>query len=1028
MLQNSFRILFAIANLFVAVVLDAQEATLVKDINQQAVGDFFTNSAIAGDNLFYSRFLPDTGYELWITNLTTGVSQLHDIRPGNASSDISEIFAVNDTSVVFGADDGVHGNELWVSDGTQAGTKMLLDINPGGSSFPGFFTRAQNGKVLFSADDGVHGSELWVSDLTPQGTKLFADIRGGPLGSGPAGIVTLSHPFANGADGYFMSADPDGAGSELVKVSFDGTQITNFNLNPSGGSFPYNLVVTSVGLLNPKLFFSASDGQHGFELFVSNGLVGGTYMVIDQVSGPGDANIGEITGFGGKVAFFRSSGLLNDELCVTDGTPNTINCFDINPGPGSSTPRGLAVLSGKVYFSAFSPSLGRELWRTDGSTVTQVADLNSGPSSSMVIPPLFSRPMVNFGNALYFVADDGVTGLELWRTDGTSTVLVRDLFPGSASSAPTLLGANASGLVFTALDGTKPFVWKSDGSNQGTAPVFDLSDGDNFSSSPANFFSVGNRLLFSALTPESGEELWTSDGTAAGTQLFKDIDNGSRPDNSSIAPLGDSGLFGFTGFDSRSFWHTDGTAAGTQKFSQPPRINASANQSFAIVAGLTYFVGESDLQGAELWRSDGTPAGTFLVRDIRTGMQGSSPHDFVAFGDKLMFGADDGTGDQLWISDGSFSGTKPLSSFAGGLKPSGLVEFNGKVIFAGSFPNIGIEPGISDGTPAGTGVLKDLAPGTNVSSFPSGYVRLGDIVLFAATESGAKASLMRTDGTPEGTFAIVSGGSGGFSTFFSSKAVVGNRVVFSAKDTAAGTELWSSDGTAEGTSLLKDIFPGSADSFPDRFAPVLNVAFFTARDAAHGSELWRTDGSADGTTLVSDISPGSTGSSPTNLYFFRGALYFSAVTPHIGAELWKVVLDECPDDESKTKAGQCGCGIPDNDSNSNGIVDCQGSLDLRAQLGQIRSLLVKIKPAKSKKAKKILKQNVALEKGLLIGLLNFTNNEKGFIQLTSNVSLLSLSTSVNKLVKKALSVKVLKFKQNKKKALKAIDTLLKALI
>ena len=76
----------------------------------------------------------------------------------------------------FSADDGEHGYELWVTDGTRKGTKLLRDIREGGSSNARVFTRFGK-RLYFAADDGVHDFELWVTDGTKKGTKLFADIN-----------------------------------------------------------------------------------------------------------------------------------------------------------------------------------------------------------------------------------------------------------------------------------------------------------------------------------------------------------------------------------------------------------------------------------------------------------------------------------------------------------------------------------------------------------------------------------------------------------------------------------------------------------------------------------------------------------------------------------------------------------------------------------------------------------------------------------------------------------------------------------
>lgn len=136
---------------------------------------------------------------------------LADINPGVFSSAPHE-FATLGTTTLFSANDGSSGSELWKTDGTNGGTEMVKDINPGADdSLPGhlshYFTNV-NGTLFFTADDGSSGFELWKTDGTTAGTMLVMDINAGSDNSYPRNLVNV-----NGT--LYFQADNGSAGNEL---------------------------------------------------------------------------------------------------------------------------------------------------------------------------------------------------------------------------------------------------------------------------------------------------------------------------------------------------------------------------------------------------------------------------------------------------------------------------------------------------------------------------------------------------------------------------------------------------------------------------------------------------------------------------------------------------------------------------------------------------------------------------------------------------------------------------------------------
>jgi ELWxxDGT repeat protein len=760
--------------------------------------------------------------------------------------------------------------------------RVVVDVNTSDtpvSSNPQEFAPFGD-RLLFAARQLASiGEELWMTDGTREGTELVKDIRIGSAWGEP-------------------------------------TYLTEYN-----------------GIV----LFAAIDGINGNELWISDGTEEGTRMLVDLVPGTLDGDPAELTVYKGRVYFAAEDRVVGQELFVTDGTvEGTVAFTDLEPGTDDADPFQLTLAAGLLFFVADTDAFGEELWVTDGTEAGTrlVKDIRPGSSDGDV------EELTPVADGIFFRADDGSTGEELWFSDGTpeGTRLVKDINAGSSDSTPRYM-ANLNGtLLFRAnVPGLGNELWKSDGTAAGTVLVKDINAGAR-ASSPDELTVIGDRVVFEAFTDDEQSEPWVTDGTAAGTFMLKAIGEGAQASSPrDFTRLGNEAIFSIAIPTGPELWKTDGTSEGTVKLAD---VSITGSSTYAW-NGRVFFSGDDGSTGIEPWVTDGTEAGTQLLVNLAPENGNAAPDFLTAVGDDIYFGALEGVEGAkrtrlyaLWKSGGTTARSQRMTYFTSQNNPGDLTEmFNlddARLLFSGRIStDTGFELGISDGTPEGTRILKDIREGP-LAGEPQDFLRFNGFGYFFSPPFG---DILRTDGTEEGTVVVFDGSAftgattalgdfyfqgrlqgaqggqlwrlgtgvgtatmvadinpGGFAQINEITEYNG-ALYFSATDQGVNNferELWTSDGVS-GASEVKDIRPGPDGSNPLRLQVANGLLFFAADDGLTGYELWKSDGTEEGTTLVKDIWPGEATSnlSSSDFVAFRDELFFVADDGINGVELWK---------------------------------------------------------------------------------------------------------------------------------------------
>ncbi|MCA8963496.1 MAG: hypothetical protein KDC48_01340 [Planctomycetes bacterium] len=829
-----------------------------------------------------SRLLP------WLLGVAIGapavaqVQLVRDIRqvsPASNGSSAPSSFRDAGARAYFLATAFGSGLEPYVTDGTPAGTRCVADFRPGASSSDPTIVAVALGAALLHVHPAAGQHEFVLTDGTAPGTTSLGTLglgddayMGARLGNGK---IILQRGTGNLATCF--ATDLTTAGTVALPA------LTGFRFALEHNGLAYGFGNTTPG---------GGFGYGGFDLCVTDGTPAGSRVVATNVMRGAPIYPGSgLVVFGGRIYFLRSvPGAI--EIGSTDGTV-----------AGTTNHGAIAGLSSSLQVNSELLLLGNQLAFLADASLWIGNGTGAGTARVAGMPCDTLSGLVEHQGRLYFSAVGTTmnTGFELFSSDGTAagTALVAEIQPGGGNGAPRYLVPSAQGVWFLgAPSSTSTALYLCNGPQSlqqigsplptGLPPLVPFQNGlllsvddgaigfePYFATAAQGVTLLGDlrryipgidpqtaargrdRLFFCAADDVHGRELWSTDGTAAGTTMV-DFTPGTAStfltNGDSLVSFGD----GVAAVTSRNANYgvlvSDGTAAGTHALPLPVNARGTAIGT----RGDVLFV----FDGQRLFRSDGTVAGTSPL-PVLAPSPVTAPQLFVLPG-ALVFGGPSGG---IFGTDGVASPVQlSVLSYSYPMRKVG-----DRLVFADARGLLS-----TDGTLAGTTPLSPVFP----LLFEGGD---SDVLYFRDS-----ASLYRTDGTPAGTVVVAPLPSGVYVETIVSTAT---GVFLLGSDLTSGRELYALDPQLGQIVLAVDLAPGPASG-------VVGVArigegdtlLLIGDDLASGREPWISDGTQAGTHLLADINQGPNGSNPGVLGIAAGDLYLLAEDDVVGRELRRVSL------------------------------------------------------------------------------------------------------------------------------------------
>lgn len=423
----------------------------VKTLNLNLGVYFGIGASFVFNNLIYFIVNDNNGESLWKSDGTElGTNNFFKIST-NLQKSSTGFYNLNNTLLFMAS------KKLWKLNSFGNGIELLKTFQ--GRDFNTFGTLTEfKDKVYFKADDNVYGLEIWQSDGTIQGTKILKDIipQGNSSFSDNYGYFDFSrlYPFRDKL--YFSSKIDTSEGFHLWESNGTEQGTIQFEIIKKGTAHSYPGVAIEY---KDIFYFRANTVENGFELWKTNGTENGTELFKDIYPGPDSSYPASLTKFKNYLIFIARSSKDKYGLWKTDGTDSgTVLIKNFGEVYGD---RKFYIIKDKIYLIASDGEGRGGLWQSDGTTAGTVFLKDVGINAFVI-----------YNNELYFSENYGYKASRLWKTDGTErgTILVKD----QLCIITSMVVFNNKILISVESDQTNynGGLWISDGTNIGTKLLF----------------------------------------------------------------------------------------------------------------------------------------------------------------------------------------------------------------------------------------------------------------------------------------------------------------------------------------------------------------------------------------------------------------------------------------------------------------------------------------------------------------------------------------------------------------------------